>query len=135
MATYKRRGYKKSISISKDDNLIEESKTAEVFEKLDDTASKTEEWVSKYQNIILGLIGVVIFSVLSYLAYTKFILEPKAKEAISELNQAQIYFDLALNSVQSDSLFLRSLNGGEGKYGFLDIIENYSNTPAAKLAI
>lgn len=135
MATYKRRGYKKSISISKDADLVEGSKTAEVFEKLDDTASKTEQWVSKYQNIILSLIGVIILSVLTYLGYNKFILEPKAKEAISELNQAQYYFDLALNSVQSDSLFLRSLNGGEGKYGFLDIIENYDNTPAAKLAI
>ena len=28
----------------------------------------------------------------------------------------------------------RALNGGEGKYGFLDIIENYKGTPAAKLA-
>ncbi len=135
MATYKRRGYKKSISISKDDTLVEESKTAEVFEKLDDTASKTEMWVSKYQNVILIAIGIIILSVLSYLSYNKFIFEPKAKEAISELNQAQIYFDLALNSVKSDSFFLRALNGGEGKYGFLDIIENYENTPAAKLAI
>ena len=82
----------------------------------------------------MGFIGAAIFSVLSYLGYNKFIFEPKAKEAISELNQAQIYFDLALNSMQSDSLFLRSLNGGEGKYGFLDIIENYKGTPAAKLA-
>ena len=135
MATYKRRGYKKSISISKDDTLVEESKTAEVFEKLDDTASKTEMWVSKYQNVILIAIGIIILSVLSYLSYNKFIFEPKAKEAISELNQAQIYFDLALNSVKSDSFFLRALNGGEGKYGFLDIIENYENPPAAKLAI
>ena len=108
MATYKRRGYKKSITSSKEDNLVEESKTAEVFDKLDDTASKTEKWVSKYQNIILGFIGAAIFSVLSYLGYKKFIFEPNAKEAISELNQAQIYFDLALNSVKSDSLFLRS---------------------------
>ena len=64
MATYKRRGYKKSISISKDADLVEGSKTAEVFEKLDDTASKTEQWVSKYQNIILSLMGVIILSVL-----------------------------------------------------------------------
>ena len=47
MATYKRRGYKKSITSSKEDNLVEESQTAELFEKLDDTASKTEKWVSK----------------------------------------------------------------------------------------
>ena len=28
-----------------------------------------------------------------------------------------------------------SLNGGEGKYGFLDIIENYSGTEAANLSL
>jgi TolA-binding protein len=39
-----------------------------------------------------------------------------------------------VNSVDSDSLYRRALNGGEGKFGFLDIIENYKGTPAAKLA-
>ena len=60
--------------------------------------------------------------------------EPKQREAVSELNQAQYYFELAVNSVDSDSLYSRALRGGEGKYGFLDIIENYKGTPAAKLA-
>jgi tetratricopeptide (TPR) repeat protein len=36
--------------------------------------------------------------------------------------------------VNSDSLYRRALVGGEGKYGFLDIIENYKGTSAAKLA-
>ena len=53
MATYKKRGGKKSISSKKNIDVIQESKTAEVFETLDNTASKTEEWVVKYQNIIL----------------------------------------------------------------------------------
>lgn len=39
-----------------------------------------------------------------------------------------------MNSIEADSLYKRALNGGEGKYGFLDIIENYKGTPAAKLA-
>ena len=30
--------------------------------------------------------------------------------------------------------FAEPLNGGEGKFGFLDIIDNYKGTPAAKLA-
>ena len=41
---------------------------------------------------------------------------------------------MALNSSNADSLYLRALNGGDGRYGFLDIIENYGGTPAAKLA-
>ena len=134
MATYKKRGAKKSIAPNKQDEIVTDSTTAEVFETLDTTANKTEEFVVKYQNLILGFIGVVAIGVLGYLGYTNFVLEPKAKEAVSELNQAQYYFELAVNSVDSDSLYRRALNGGEGKYGFLDIIENYKGTPAAKLA-
>ena len=134
MATYKKRGAKKSISPSKENEAVQESTTAEVFETLDTTANKTEEWVVKYQNFILGIIGFVAIGVLGYLGYKNFVVEPKAQEAVSELNQAQYYFELAVNSIESDSLYRRALNGGEGKYGFLDIIENYKGTPAAKLA-
>jgi len=134
MATYKKRGAKKSITASKENEVVQESTTAEVFETLDTTANKTEEWVVKYQNFILGLIGVVAIGVLGHLGYKNFVVEPKAQEAVSELNQAQYYFELAVNSIESDSLYRRALNGGEGKYGFLDIIENYKGTPAAKLA-
>jgi len=69
------------------------------------------------------------------LRLSNFVSEPKAKEAVSELNQAQYYFELAVNSVNSDSLYRRALNGGEGKYGFLDIIENYKGTSAANLLL
>ena len=134
MATYKKRGAKKSITPSKENEAFQESTTAEVFETLDTTANKTEEWVVRYQNIILSFIGLVAIGVLGYLGYTNFIIKPKAREAVSELNQAQYYFELAVNSVNSDSLYRRALVGGEGKYGFLDIIENYKGTPAAKLA-
>ena len=134
MATYKKRGYKKSITPDSKNQTEQESTTAEVFEKLDSTASLTEDWISKYQNFILAGVCIVALSVLSYLGYQNYILEPKKQEAISELNQAQIYFELAVNGQNSDSLFQRALNGGEGKYGFLDIIDNYSGTPAAQLA-
>ena len=115
-----KRGAKKSITSGKENELLQDSTTAEVFETLDTTANKTEEWVVKYQNVILGFIGVVAIGVLSYLGYTNFVTEPKAREAVSELNQAQYYFELAVNSVDSDSLYRRALNGGEGKFGFLD---------------
>ena len=134
MATYKKRGSKKSINPSSRSESVQESTTAEVFETLDTTASKTEEWVVKYQNIILTFIGIVAVGVLAFLGYQNYVIEPKTKEAISELNQAQFYFELAVNSEDSDSLYKRALNGGEGKYGFLDIIENYEGTTAAKLA-
>ena len=46
----------------------------------------------------------------------------------------QQYFDQALNSTtEKDSLYNLALNGAEGKYGFLDIIDEYKGTPAANL--
>ena len=39
-----------------------------------------------------------------------------------------------VNGQDNDSLYARSIRGGEGKYGFDDIIENYGGTPAADLA-
>ncbi|MGB0601873.1 MAG: hypothetical protein ACPGKZ_06465, partial [Flavobacteriaceae bacterium] len=109
MATYKKRGAKKSVSPKQNNEVVQESTTAEVFDTLDTTASKTEEWVVKYQNLIFGFIGVVALSVLGYLGYQNFVLEPKEQEAASELNQAQYYFELAVNSIEADSLYKRAL--------------------------
>ena len=134
MATYQKRGQKRSNKAQSNQHRIEESATAEVFETLDTTASKTESIVAKYQNHILIIVGTIVFLSLGYLSYQKFVNEPLEIEAISELNQAQYYFEMALNSSNSDSLYNRALNGGEGRYGFLDIIENYDGTPASKLA-
>ena len=132
MATFNRRGYKKSKSDQAQKG--EKSQTAEVFESLDSTANKSEQWILKNQNIILTFIGVISLSVLSYLGYERLIADPNEKEAISELNKAQYFFELALVSNESDSLFKLALNGGEGKYGFLDIVKEYSGTKASNLA-
>ena len=108
--------------------------SAEVFESLDSTANKSEQWILKNQNKIFIVIAAISISVLSYLGYQRLIVEPKEKEAISELNTAQYFFELALVSNKPDSLFNLALNGGEGKYGFLDIVNEYSGTKAANLA-
>ena len=134
MATYQKRGQKRSNKANSNQNPKDSSTTAEVFETLDSTAGRTETIVAKYQNYILIVVGSVVLVSLSYLGYNKLVIEPKDNEAISELNQAQYYFEIALNSSNSDSLYKRALNGGEGRYGFLDIIENYSGTSASKLA-
>lgn len=139
MATYKKRGYKPKHQV---DDLTEveiddsDSTTKEVFETLDQSASKTEEWVAANQNYILMFIGAIAVVVLGYLAYNQFVTKPKEAEAANEMFYPQQYFDQALNAAgaQRDSLFTMALNGGEGKYGFLNIIEEYSGTKAANLA-
>lgn len=134
MATYKKRGYKPKTK--KEKEVVEEleSTTAEVFNTLDESASKTEEWVVKNQNYIIGVIGVVAVLVLGYLGYQKYVAEPKAEEAMNEMYTAKKYFNEAMTGIASDSLFNLALKGGEGKFGMVDIAKEYSGTPAGNLA-
>ncbi len=135
MATYKKRGYKPKNKAEEAQLEHMDSTTAEVFNTLDESASKTEAWVQKNQNYILGVIGAVAVGVLAYLAYHQFIQKPKEASAANELFYPQQYFDQALaDGVDKDSLFTLALNGAEGKFGFLDIIEEYKGTKAANLA-
>ena len=65
MATYNKRGYKtpkeKEVKeVTEEQQVIideKDSTTAGVFSKLDETASKTEDWVAKNQKIIIGLVA------------------------------------------------------------------------------
>ncbi|MGB3151712.1 MAG: tetratricopeptide repeat protein [Maribacter sp.] len=135
MATYKKRGFKPKTKAEAQEFDEQESTTAEVFSTLDEGASRSEEWVSKNQNYILGIIGVIAIGVLGYLAYNQFVQKPMEANAANEMYYPQQYFDQALaSSAAKDSLFTLALEGGEGKYGFLDIIEEYSGTKAANLA-
>lgn len=136
MATYKKRGYKPSNKEEEKHSVEEESTTAEVFNSLDEGAGKTEAWVARNQKYIFIIIGVAALLVLGYLAYNQFVQEPREAEASNEMYQAQQYFDAALNAsgAESDSLYNLALTGGQGKYGFLDIIDNYGRTDAANLA-
>jgi tetratricopeptide (TPR) repeat protein len=147
MATYNKRGYKapkpEQEKVETDVNDIEneviidekDSATAGVFNTLDETASKTEDFVAKNQNIILSIVGGIALVTAGYLMYNKFISGPKQNEAASDMFQAQQYFNKAVDGgVASDSLYNLALNGGEGKQGFLDIIKSHSGTDAENLA-
>lgn len=142
MATFNKRGYKtpKSKETQEVDNNEEafvdgESTTQEVFNTLDEGASRTEEWIAKNQKIILILVAVIGLATAGYLLYDKFVVTPNEESAANDMFQAQDYFSEAANSeVASDSLYTLALNGGEGKFGFLKIIEKYDGTQAANLA-
>jgi len=133
MATYKKRGAKKTQNTK--DSQATESRTEEVFSNLNTGASRLEHWIATYQRQIFGLIFGIIIVVLGYLGYQSLILNPKIDEANTEIFQAQDFFEKGLADEDlRDSLFQNALNGANGKYGFLDIIDNYGGTPAANLA-
>ena len=143
MATYNKRGYKtpkekevnEVVEATQDIKVLEkDSTTAGVFSTLDETASKTEDFVAKNQNVIIGVVGAIALVLVGYLAYEKFVAAPKEDEAATEMFQAQQYFQQATDGVASDSLYKLSLKGAEGKFGFVDIADNYSGTDAGNLA-
>ncbi|MBP4139368.1 MULTISPECIES: tetratricopeptide repeat protein [Flavobacterium] len=143
MATYNKRGYKtpkeKEVKevVTEDQQVIideKDSTTAGVFSKLDETASKTEDWVAKNQKIIIGLVAGIAVATIGYLAYQKFIEAPKQDEAANEMFVAQQNFQKATEGVASDSLYKLALNGSEGKFGFVKIADEYSGTDAGNLA-
>ncbi|MBK0370828.1 tetratricopeptide repeat protein [Flavobacterium agrisoli] len=140
MATYNKRGYKqpkeKEVKETVEEVIVDEkdSKTAEVFSKLDETASKTEDWVARNQKIIIGLVAGIAVVTIGYLAYQKFIAAPKEQDAANEMFLAQQNFEKATNGVASDSLYNLALNGAEGKFGFVKIADEYSGTASGNLA-
>ena len=141
MATYNKRGYKapkekevKGEGVETANFDEKDSTTAEVFSKLDETASITEDWVAKNQKIIIGLVAAAALFTIGYLAYQRFIAAPQQEEAANEMFVAQQNFQKATDGVASDSLYKLSLNGSEGKFGFLKIADEYSGTDAGNLA-
>ena len=137
MATYKKKGDKPGNKEEQAKKVEDDSTTAEVFNTLDEGANKTEEFVAKNQKYIYIIVALAAVIVLGYLGWQRFVQEPRELEAGNEMFQAQQYFDAALvagTAAQSDSLYNMALKGGAGKYGFLDIIDEYSSTNAANLA-
>ena len=140
MATYNKRGYKTPKAKEEIDDstkvVIDEkdSQTAGVFNTLDQTASKTEEWVAKNQKIIFGFVSVVALVTVGYVMYSKFIVEPNENDAADQMFVAQQNFQKATDGTKSDSLYNLALKGSEGKYGFVDIASKHEGTSAANLA-
>ena len=144
MATFNKRGYKtpKDKEEKLDTNYIEnvnvdekESTTAKALETLDETASKTEDFVAKNQKYIIGILGTIALVTVGYLMYQKFIAEPKEQDGAEQLFVAQQNFQKAVDGdVKADSLFNLVLKGSEGKQGVVDIADQYSGTASGNLA-
>lgn len=141
MATYKKRGYKpkKEKNVKEVEEAFDESQstTAEVFNTLDNTANKSEQWIEKNSKpLFYGLIAVAVI-ILGILGYKKFVSEPNEIKASNNLAYPRTFFDKALSATEkeADSLFNLGLEGGiDGKFGFIDIASSYSGTKAGNLA-
>jgi tetratricopeptide (TPR) repeat protein len=107
-----------------------QSQSASTPESTSDTSSESPGGLAglleSNQQILLYLVGGMIFGVLAYFGYKNYILEPKKQEAVEASFVAQQYF-----SQDSLQLALR----GDGNYlGFLDIADEYGGTPVGNLS-
>jgi len=139
MATYKKRGHKPKDKAEQEIQDIQDSTTAEVFSTLDESASRTEAFISRYQNQILIGIALIALGVIGYLSYNQLVIAPRNREAANEFYYPQKHMEEALtadasgNTQVHDSLLDLALMG-DAKYGFLDIMDVYPGTKTAELA-
>jgi len=98
----------------------------ENLQELESALTKTEHFIEKNQNTITYIVGGIVLVVIASLGFNKFYLQPREKEAQSQMFMAENYFE-------KDSFNL-AINGDGNYLGFLDIIDNYGMTKPANLA-
>jgi len=103
-----------------------ETKQVDNLQELESALTKTEQFVEDNQKIITYIAGGILLVVAAYLGFNKFYLDPKQEEANSQMFMAENYFE-------KDSFNL-AINGDGNYLGFLDIIDDYGMTKAAKRA-
>jgi len=142
MATYKKRGGKiRKQKIKNDGSYLEdvkfdgESTTQEVFDSLDETASRSEQWLEKNAKMVYTVLGVFLLAILGYMAYNSFVKEPKEVKAANYLAYSKAAFNDAEKATKGiDSLYNIALNGADNKYGLLEVASKFSGTKAGNLA-
>ena len=100
--------------------------TKDPIANVEDALSKSELFIEKNRNVLLGVLAGIIVVVGGYLAYQQFVVKPLEVEAQSAIFRAERYFE-------KDSFNL-ALNGKDKAEGFLSIIENYGGTKTGNLA-
>ncbi|SHE37638.1 Tetratricopeptide repeat-containing protein [Mariniphaga anaerophila] len=99
---------------------------ADNLQELESALTKTEHFIEENQKPITYVVGAIILVAVAYLGFTRFYLQPREKEAQSQMFMAENYFE-------KDSFNL-AINGDGNYLGFLDIIDDYGMTKSANLA-
>ena len=92
-----------------------------------ETKGKLEELYENNKKTIMYFLSFVAIALIGYFGYKGLIIKPKEKEARGLIFMAENYF-------QADS-FQKALSGHPPSvYGFLDIIDEFGQTPTGNLA-
>jgi tetratricopeptide (TPR) repeat protein len=105
---------------------IKQQEEEKGFETIEETLSRTEQFIEKNQKILSYIVIGILVVVAGYMGVKKYYILPHRVEAQSQMFGAVNYFE-------RDSFNL-ALNGDGSFLGFNDIIDEYGNTPAGNLA-
>ena len=109
-----------------EDMAKQTDKTDKQFAQIEETLSRTEQYIEDNQKSLVVIVGVIIAIIAIYLSFTNFYLEPLEQEAHADMYMAEMYFE-------KDSFNL-ALNGDGQFLGFLDVANEYSLTNVGNLA-
>ena len=102
------------------------NKTEEQFAQIEETLSRTEQYIEDNQNKLIKIVGGIIAVISLYIGYQNFYIAPMEEQAQAEMYMAEIYFE-------KDS-FQLAINGDGQYFGFLDIYDDYSSSKTGQLA-
>ena len=94
-------------------------------EAVNQTLSKSEEFINKNKNYLILFFGIITISIAAFSIFS-YLKSNQNENAQNEMFQAVYYFE-------KDSL-VQALNGDGNNYGFLEIIDEYSLSEAANLS-
>lgn len=100
--------------------------TKDPIANVEDALTKSELFIEKNRNLLLGVLGGLIVLIGGYFAYRQYVVKPHELEAQAAIFRAERLFEV-------DS-FQLALNGKDKAEGFLSIIENYGGTKTGNLA-
>ncbi len=103
-----------------------EVKTENRLENIEETLTKTEQFIVNNQKVIYIVVAVIVVAILGYFAWQKYYMKPKTLEAQEQIYPAQRYF-------AADSLD-KALYGDGNNLGFVEIAKDYSITKPGNLA-
>ena len=103
--------------------------TPEAPDAIDLTGAQAEgrDFLEQNQTLIVGIVGALIAVAAGIFLYRTFVQQPAEAAASEQMWRAQQQFD-------QDSFNLALLNPAPGFMGFVDIADEYGNTPAGNLA-
>jgi tetratricopeptide (TPR) repeat protein len=94
---------------------------------VEEALSKTEQFIENNQKTLISVLVIIVAIVLGFMGYNKLYLQPKEKEARSQMYMAEMFF-------AQDSLDKALYGDGGFNPGFIEIADDYGVTKSAKLA-